>query len=336
MNEPQTDLRKVLAKLTAKMPKFREQRISEAATKAALIEPVLRGLGWDVSDPDEVCFEFKVTKADKPVDYALRLMRGPRLFIEAKPLGENLSDPSWVSQALGYAVVAGVEWCVLTDGDGYHFYNALAPIHAREKLFCSVRLSTDPESEVLRVLQLISRENLQEKNLEQLWKAHFIDRRVKDALKEVIVNADSKLVSLLKSQAKGLKTKEVVEALRRLEVQISTAPALQPKPSASAADRKKPKSKSELIDLISRGVLVPPLTLFKLYKKQRLEATLQKDGIIEFNGNRYNSPSAAALAALNAVSSKPMKAAAGWDFWSYTDRFGKVVPLQNAKSATKQ
>lgn len=51
------------------------------------------------------------------MDYALKLLRRPRLFLEAKGLGEDMLDRKWIAQVLGYATVAGVEWCVLSDGD---------------------------------------------------------------------------------------------------------------------------------------------------------------------------------------------------------------------------
>jgi len=59
--------------------------------KATLIEPVLAALGWDVLDTDEVAREHKAPRA-KPVDYALLVMREPKLYVEAKGLGENLGD----------------------------------------------------------------------------------------------------------------------------------------------------------------------------------------------------------------------------------------------------
>ncbi len=45
-------------------------------------------MGWDVRDPDVVHREFKTTSQDKPVDYALCLVRQPRLLVEAKGLGK--------------------------------------------------------------------------------------------------------------------------------------------------------------------------------------------------------------------------------------------------------
>jgi predicted type IV restriction endonuclease len=81
-----------------------------------LAYPVLRALGWDVGNLEEVQQEYKRRPRDKPVDYALLLLRTPRLFVEAKSLGQNLSDRRWANQIMGYATVAGVEWVVITNG----------------------------------------------------------------------------------------------------------------------------------------------------------------------------------------------------------------------------
>jgi hypothetical protein len=79
----------------------------ESNTKARLIEPSIAALGWDVLDPDEVHREYRRRPADNPVDYALQLSRTPRLFIEAKGLGENIgeniNDPKWANGAIGEA-----------------------------------------------------------------------------------------------------------------------------------------------------------------------------------------------------------------------------------------
>ena len=57
---------------------------------------MLEALGWDVRDPDEVFREFKAKSVDSPVDYALTILRKPRLFVEAKGLGETLTNRKWV------------------------------------------------------------------------------------------------------------------------------------------------------------------------------------------------------------------------------------------------
>jgi predicted type IV restriction endonuclease len=80
-------LEKAVQDAVAKVSKFRDRGLGEQNTKASLIEPILDALGWDIRDPDEVHREFKPTSKDCPVDYALKLLRKPRLFLEAKGLG---------------------------------------------------------------------------------------------------------------------------------------------------------------------------------------------------------------------------------------------------------
>lgn len=123
-------LREAIRKVASRIQRFQDRSLGEQNTKASLIEPILEALGWDVRDPDEVHREFKPTPRDCPVDYALALLREPKLFVEAKGLGEMLADRKWIAQILGYATVAGIEWCVLTDGNEYRFYNAGAPVDA--------------------------------------------------------------------------------------------------------------------------------------------------------------------------------------------------------------
>jgi hypothetical protein len=96
--------------------RHRGTHIGEQNTKLALINPVLRTLGWDVEDLEDVRHEFKLVPADKPVDYALMLARSPRLFVEAKGLDEDLQDRRWAHQIISHATFAGVEWVVLTNG----------------------------------------------------------------------------------------------------------------------------------------------------------------------------------------------------------------------------
>ena len=62
--------------------------MAEARTRAALIDPVLSALEWNVSDPALVQIEPK-TKS-KRADYALLDSKGNRvLFVEAKSLADR-------------------------------------------------------------------------------------------------------------------------------------------------------------------------------------------------------------------------------------------------------
>lgn len=147
------DLRQAVAVVRERIEKHRGVKIlNEPNTKAILIEPILRALGWNVEDPEEVEREYKRKPKDNPVDYALLLQRIPCLFVEAKPLKENLVDDKWANQIMGYAATAGVQWVVLTNGSEYRIYNSSAPVPVEEKLFRAVAISADEEATVLAIL----------------------------------------------------------------------------------------------------------------------------------------------------------------------------------------
>src|SRR5262245_19419088 len=236
MTEPQTTILQGVIKDTVnRIRRFQDRGLGEQNTKASLIEPILEALGWAVRDPDEVHREYRSNPKDNPVDYALSLLRKPRLFVEAKGLGEALADRKWIAQVLGYAIVAGVPWCVLSDGDEYAFYNATAAVDAEEKLFCRIKLTEVSAEEAANTLTLISRANMEENLLDVLWSAYFVDRRVRQALQGMLGTADRGLVRLIRRREPKLTPKEIIESIRRLDVRIDS-----PMPVPSAASPSKP------------------------------------------------------------------------------------------------
>ena len=127
----------------------RPEGLNEADTKAAFIDPILSALGWELRDPFSVSQQYRHKPQDNPVDYALFILRAPAMFVEAKALNRDLSDYKWISQTLAYANAAGVEWCVLTNGDEYRIYNTFAKAEAEKKVFRRVRLSDRDERDLL-------------------------------------------------------------------------------------------------------------------------------------------------------------------------------------------
>jgi len=319
--------------------------INEQNTKATLIQPILRALGWDVEDLDDVHMEYKERAADKPVDYALLLLRSPCAFVEAKALGNPLDDRKWANQIMGYASVAGVEWVVLTDGDEYRIYNSHATVPVDEKLFRTVRISdasTAPES----TLCLLSKELMHKRQINHLWELHFVDRQVQAALRELFSSdgePSTAVVRLLSRHITSLTPSEIKASLRRIEVQISCPLTSEPErpeqPRAVARKQPKPPAKRKatpaggsmaLAQLIDAGVVSAPLSLFKKYKGAELRATVLADGSVEFDGQRYDSCSTAASVARGTlVGGTP--ATNGWEFWKYRDADGKVQLLDHTR-----
>jgi len=332
------ELSEALEKVRRKITRYRGQQVNEQNTKAALVQPVLRALGWDVEDIEEVQREYKRKPRDKPVDYALLVMRTPRLFVEAKALGQELSDRKWAGQILGYATVAVVEWVVLTNGDEYRIYNACAAVPVEEKLFRAVRL-TDADSPAEETLVLLSKERISGNEIERLWNAHFVDRQVRAVLERMFsADPDPSLVRLVKKRLNELSVKDVRDSLRRVQVQLDfpmepgvvTAAGARARP-VRPAQRPSPKMLGvSLGDVIGAGILKPPLRLTRSFKGRDLEAELLADGKVKFQGKDYDSCSKAAAVARSAILGRPMNAN-GWRFWQYHDEQGNLVYLDAAR-----
>jgi predicted type IV restriction endonuclease len=317
----------------------RQEIVGEQNTKATLIDPLLSALGWDLEELDEVCREYKRKPQDNPVDYALFIHRSPVLFVEAKSLKGNLSDRKWISQTLGYATVVGVEWCVLTNGDEYRLYNSHATVDVEEKLFRVVRLSESTQDDyTIDTLDLLSKDRMGENRLDVLWKAHFIDRHIKQALDNLFRNEDPGFIRLIRKKTKGISPSEIKESLKRADIRIDfpliasmaqgTASSIMSQAS-KPVDRPKSIRKHkkeghkvyigvEVSDLITAGLIAPPLTLIAPYKGARLQATIRDDGTVAFDGSSYPSLSAAASKARETVVGRLLHTN-GWTFWKYTD-----------------
>jgi len=213
-------LEDTLGQVRQRILRARSRRpVNEQNTKAALVEPILRALGWNPEDLEEVEREFKVKRRDKPVDYALLVLRTPRLFIEAKALGQNLDDRRWANQIMGYAAVAGVQWVVLTDGNEYRIFNSHATVAIDKKLFRTIRI-VDEGSFVVETLSLLSKQQLTENRIDVLWKAYFVDRQVGSAVEELFAEPGSSLVRLVRKQTGDLSPKEIRASLGRAELHL--------------------------------------------------------------------------------------------------------------------
>jgi predicted transport protein len=155
-----------------------------------LIEPMLRALGWDTTDLSQVEREHRVFD-NTSLDYALKIDGEPRLFVEAKGVAKDLSDRSFIAQAINYANNEGVLWCVLTNGLAYRVYKTNEPVGMEQKLLFEVDLeeaSGDGATEVAQSLELVGRQALIEGDLDLWGERVFTDVRIRQALADLVAN----------------------------------------------------------------------------------------------------------------------------------------------------
>ena len=148
----------------------------------AIIMPVLRDLGWDTTEPEQVFPEFTIGTGR--VDYALLGANGtPLVLIEAK--AHHRIRESSIDQLFRYAYGAGAGIIVLTDGQEWQLYLAQKTgVVAGDRLFCHLDLSkTSTETCEKALYRYLSRDNVLEHKAFRYANVDF-DERVQAAEKE--------------------------------------------------------------------------------------------------------------------------------------------------------
>lgn len=349
-----TELVDTLAVCQKWLDKYQKQgrAVGEQNTKAGLIEPIIEALGWNIHDLDEVHQEYKPTAHANPVDYALLLHRNPVLFVEAKGIGENLTDPKWISQLIGYAVVAGVQWVVLTNGVEWRIYNTHASVPIEDKLFKKLHIDEDND-EALAVLPLLSKSEMDENRIEAMWKSFFVDRSVKEILVAFFSGTEPEkaIVSAVRKKAPNLSLKDVRASLTRARASfefpsvsgplVGSGPSLntqipaKPKTKATGKPRHPAASKVPLLELVQAGWLSAGAEIQTEYLKQKQVATLRSDGQILYAGNIYATPTAAGkavkVALLGEGIPRSVLSTDGWKFWRTNNPSGSLVTLRQLR-----
>jgi hypothetical protein len=220
---------KCIEDLRMKLDKHRKDDLKEYPTRTIFVDPLLQALGWDVRDPDEVEIEYP-TIDGKSVDYAPKINRKPVLFIEAKPLNDPLTDVKSITQVVGYAANAGVEWCILANGVTYKVYHSTEKAEAPDKLLFEVSL--DPRETLGITIQQVaeqfarfSRDAMAKGLLDEIGEQIFTTGKVRKALDKLFKEPPNTLIKLIRSAIGDdtIKPTQVKNALERLWAQTSEA-----------------------------------------------------------------------------------------------------------------
>jgi hypothetical protein len=318
---------------TARARKFLSLNLSEADTRAYLVDPVLGILGYLA--PGDIRREVPVAATKEFLDYELRAGGQAQVIVEAKALKHAVTDQH-AGQCVQYASVLGVRWCLITNGIVWVLYDAHAKGPLAEKKVAQVRLDGDEEAtdEAWSVLSLFSLESLSRSApLAQL----LIERVVADEL----ARPDSPAINAIRRAVKDrfgehVSGQAVLDAVRRSVGQVSESSDLEVAPVAGAdAGAVSPESsggeprkttRSGVSRLVEAGLLPADAALeCSLYGVTHVGRL--RDGQIELDGNLYATPSAAASAL------RAGKATNGWTTWRHK---GQLLAELRAQLAAKQ
>ena len=138
------DLYQAIEKLRERMEDHQDKlKQSEALTRNALVDPLLRALGWDTEDPALAMPEYRLGSGF--ADYALLNAGKPAIVIEAKKLGTPLYGAA--EQSVTYCVNDGIRYFVATDGRKWDVYETHRPVPLAEKKIVSFDI-TDSAADV--------------------------------------------------------------------------------------------------------------------------------------------------------------------------------------------
>lgn len=136
---------------------------NEAVTEEVIINPFLRFLGWDTSDPCEIRREYSIGR--KKVDYALRCKESNayKAFLEVKHFNLELKDKDY-EQIMDYCISKNVALGILTNGVEWIFYKfeySKQKQLAERIQICNLNVCHDDEDKVQEIMgNLVSKESL--------------------------------------------------------------------------------------------------------------------------------------------------------------------------------
>lgn len=125
ITSPLSNIREVLKQTKQSAENYSKVSINEAVTRAVLIDPVLRALGWDIANIQMIEVEKRVSRSE--VDYALYNSDDEvKIVIEAKALATDFDTHT--SQLVKYIHDFSqngifLDGILLTDGMKWRYYD---------------------------------------------------------------------------------------------------------------------------------------------------------------------------------------------------------------------
>lgn len=183
--------------------------IDEAKLKQSTILRIFSLLGWDIFNHKEIIPEYTIS--GKKVDYALSVKDIPKVFIEVKRPGENLSNHQ--EQLLNYAFMQGIRLAVLTNGLTWWFYLPLQEANWEQRKFDSIDITREnPETTATKFTDYLSKTNIENEKAIETATRTYRDQKRKRVLDEafpqawdMVVNANNpEFLDLLNINIEGI------------------------------------------------------------------------------------------------------------------------------------
>lgn len=132
---------------------------SEMQVREGIVNPILRGLGWNPENPEEV--QHNVTTEEGIPDYSLLKENKKVLFIEAKNLSVDIEKREVIRQLANYCFGEGMKYGALTNGSMWVLFRAFQEgTTMAERVVWKTDIENDDIAATIRKLNTISKENI--------------------------------------------------------------------------------------------------------------------------------------------------------------------------------
>lgn len=156
MNNREEEFKQIIEKIR----KHRElYGRSEMAVREQIVTPILRCLGWNPENPDEV--QPNVSSEEGIPDYSLFKNGDKILFVEVKNLNVNIKEQKIISQLMKYSSSEGKEYGVLTNGALWLLIKTFEKDTTYiERIVLEIDLENEELPAVMRKIATISKMNI--------------------------------------------------------------------------------------------------------------------------------------------------------------------------------
>lgn len=146
---------------------------NEMAVRCQIVNPILRSLGWDPENPEEV--QPNVSTEEGIPDYSLLKDGKKVLFIEAKKLSIDIDQREIIRKLANYCFGEGMKYGILTNGAVWTLFRAFQEgTTLAERLVWKIDVEKDDITACIRRLNTISKGNIGD--IEKLIKKlHILD-----------------------------------------------------------------------------------------------------------------------------------------------------------------
>lgn len=154
------DLKETIKAMIQKMKKYRSlYEQNEMAVRSQIVEPIIKGLGWNTENPEEV--QPNVSTEEGIPDYSLLKSNKKVLFIESKKLSIDIEQRKVIRQLAKYCFSEGMKYGVLTNGAIWILFRAFKEgTTMAERIVWKNDIESDNIAATTRRFNTISKENI--------------------------------------------------------------------------------------------------------------------------------------------------------------------------------